>query len=280
VIVILVAALILFPHVVSAQTIPFDMAGVRPGRHRHIERRHGHRFVADETSRAGRRPSLDPARALIIHHSWRLSSRERRPPVHRGETGKRRGGWNAFFDDPTAHPEGTRHVHGTLTPRAARAATTGDRVELVFDGMRMGSFEAPSPTYVLSRSRLIQQEAVLTTNDPTSRILRRGLRHGGARRPHTRNNMRSQIAYYDTSGALKREAQASRPSASRSKSGTARWRRKRRAAASLCFPPRINTSFHATSRRTSPTSGIADGAGASASASGSSVTRTGSTTRG
>ena len=108
---------------------------------------------SDETSKAWRATfSLDPSRPLITSIAVGASpvvSDAR--PFYRGETGKRRGGWNAFFDDPTSHPEGTRHVQGTFTLRGAKARSLGERVELVFDGMRMGSFEGALVVHVLSR---------------------------------------------------------------------------------------------------------------------------------
>ena len=124
---------------------------------------------------------------------------------YRGETGKRRGGWNAFFDDPTAHPDGTKVVNGTFTLRAAKAHSIGDRVEVRFDGMRMGSFEGALAYTFYPGSRLIQQEAVLTTNDPdVAYYYDAGLDMASADRT-AGNNMKSEIAYYDTSGVLKRE---------------------------------------------------------------------------
>ena len=86
-------------------------------------------------------------------------------PFYQGETGKRRGGWYAFFDDPTTHPDGTRHVQGTLQLRGATARSVGERVEIVFDGLRMGSFDGGLAYTFYPGSRLIQQEAVLTTYD-------------------------------------------------------------------------------------------------------------------
>ena len=126
-------------------------------------------------------------------------------PVYQGETGKRRGGWNAFFDDPTAHPEGTRHVTGTFKLRGARAKSVGDRVELVFDGMRMGSFEGAIAYTFYPGSRLIQQEAVLTTNEPdVAYYYDAGLDMSAPAYRTAGNNMNSEAAYYDTNGALQR----------------------------------------------------------------------------
>ena len=132
-------------------------------------------------------------------------SSPRRAPFYRGETGKRRGGWNAFFDDPANHPEGTRHVQGTFTLRGAKARSIGDRVELVFDGMRMGGFEGALSYTFYPGSRLIQQEAVLTTNDPdVAYYYDAGLDMAAPADRTAGNNMRSEIAYYDTSGTLKK----------------------------------------------------------------------------
>ena len=129
-------------------------------------------------------------------------------PFYRGETGKRRGGWNAFFDDPANHPEGTRHVQGTFTLRGAKARSMGERVELVFDGMRMGSFEGAMSYTFYPGSRLIHQEAVLTTNDPdVAYYYDAGLDMAAPADRTAGNNMRSEIAYYDTSGTLKEGAQ-------------------------------------------------------------------------
>jgi len=209
VVVILLIALSVLPHVVSAQTIPLDTSGVHPGP---VTVTSSGSVVTvswpDEASRTWTATfSLDPARALItsITAGGAPVVSDARP-FYRGETGKRRGGWNAFFDDPTAHPEGTRHVHGTLTPRAARATSTGDRVELLFDGMRMGSFEGGVAYTFYPGSRLVHQEAVLTTNDPdVAYYYDAGLDMAASDDRTPGNNMRSQIAYYDTSGALKRE---------------------------------------------------------------------------
>ena len=86
-------------------------------------------------------------------------------PFYQGETGKRRGGWYAFFDDPTTHPDGTRHVQSTFSCAAPSARSVGERVEIVFDGLRMGSFDGGLAYTFYPGSRLIQQEAVLTTYD-------------------------------------------------------------------------------------------------------------------
>jgi len=122
----------------------------------------------DETGRVWRATfSLNPAEPLIasIGPDGEAVVRSARP-FYQGETGKRRGGWYAFFDDPTTHPDGTRHVQSTFRVRTATARSVGERVQIVFDGLRMGSFDGGLAYTFYPGSRLIQQEAVLTTYDP------------------------------------------------------------------------------------------------------------------
>jgi hypothetical protein len=162
----------------------------------------------DETSRIWRATfSLEPTRPLITSIASGASPvvSEARP-FYRGETGKRRGGWNVFFDDPTSHPDGTRHVTGVLALRGARARSVGDRVEVFFDGLRMGSFEGGIAYTFHPGSRLVHQEAVLTTNDPdVAYYYDAGLDMAAPADRTAGNNMKSEVVYYDTSGALKRE---------------------------------------------------------------------------
>lgn len=62
-------------------------------------------------------------------------------PYYRCTTGKRRGGWDAFFDFPPAAPDGTRQFLQEFHPTAVVAQTVGNRVEVSFDGMRLGIFK-------------------------------------------------------------------------------------------------------------------------------------------
>jgi hypothetical protein len=191
-----------------AQTVPFDTSGVRPGA---VTVASSTTEVSvtwlDEAKQTWRATfSLDPARPLItsIVSGPNVVISEGRP-FYRGETGKRRGGWNAFFDDPASHPEGTRHVQSTFALRAAKARTIGDRVELLFDGMQMGSFEGALAYTFFPGSRLIHQEAVLTTNDPdVAYYYDAGLDFAAAADRQPGNNMRTEVAYYDTTGTLRR----------------------------------------------------------------------------
>lgn len=56
-------------------------------------------------------------------------------------------------------------MQSTFTLRAATVRSVGERVEVLFDGLRMGSFDGGLAYTFYPGSRLVQQEAVLTTYD-------------------------------------------------------------------------------------------------------------------
>ncbi len=149
--------------------------------------------------------SLDPAQPLIT--SIAVDGKpviERGRPVYRCATGTRHGGWDAFFDHPPDHPEGTRRFEGVFNMRSAQARSIGDRVELTFDGLRMGLFEGAVRYTIFPGSRLIQQEAVVKTAEPDITyyydagltIAANAYQHGGWM-------MESEATYYDTDGQLR-----------------------------------------------------------------------------
>jgi hypothetical protein len=193
----------------APQTVPLDMTGVTQGPIK-VTATPNAVTVAwpDDTSRMWEATfSLDPSRPLITSISIGASPIviDARP-VYQGEMGKRRGGWNAFFDDPTTHPEGTKHVLGTFTLKTAKARSVADRVELEFGGMQMGSFEGALVYTFYPGSRLLKQEAVLTTNDPdVAYYYDAGLDMSAPSYRTAGNNMKSEVAYFDTTGTLKRE---------------------------------------------------------------------------
>jgi hypothetical protein len=191
-------------------SVPVDLSSVRPGPVT-VTRSENALTVAwpDEAGRAWRaRFSLDPAQPLVTtvgadHEPVIQNAR----PFYQGETGTRRGGWNAFFDDPTSHPDGTRHVQSTFRLRAATARSVGDRVQIVFDGFRMGSFEGSIAYTFYPGSRLIQQAAIATTYDAdVAYYYDAGLEMAGAADRQPGNNMRTDVAYYDTEGTLRHVA--------------------------------------------------------------------------
>jgi hypothetical protein len=204
---VLLGVLILIPRPAAAASVPLDLTRVRPGPVT-VTRTDDSVSVTwpDETGRPWRATfSLDPAQPLVTSIGAGTDAVIRGArPFYQGETGKRRGGWYAFFDDPTTHPEGTRHVQGTLQLRGASARSIGERVEIVFDGVRMGSFDGALSYTFYPGSRLIQQEAVLTTYEAdVAYYYDAGLDMAapGDRQPG--NNMRTEAAFYDTEGALR-----------------------------------------------------------------------------
>ncbi len=192
-----------------ATSVPLDTSSVRPGP---VKVEPAADSVAvlwpDESSRQWRAEfSLDPAKPLIISIAVQGNKIiERSQPLYWCETGKRRGGWDAFFDFPPSHPDGTRRFMGELRLRAARAKTIGDRVELFFDGFRMGSFTGGIAYIFYPGSRLIEQEAVVTTGDQdVAYYYDAGLRMTADADRRPGRNMASQIAYYDTSDRVQVE---------------------------------------------------------------------------
>src|SRR5438876_10949752 len=91
---------------------------------------------------------------------------ERARPFYQCTTGKRRGGWDAFFDFPPSHPDGTRTFQAEFNLKSARASTIGNRIEITFDGLHAGIFEGSVRYVFFPGSRLIEQVAVMATREP------------------------------------------------------------------------------------------------------------------
>jgi hypothetical protein len=149
--------------------------------------------------------SLDPRMPLvtaIARNGAAVITRAR--PFYQCTTGKRRGGWDQFFDLPPSHPAGTHSYTGAFVLKSARVATVGDRVDLTFDGLRMGIFEGSIHFRFFPGSRLVQQYALMTTNEPdTAYFYDAGfsMTVDADRRPG--GNMETHVSYYDTAGELR-----------------------------------------------------------------------------
>jgi hypothetical protein len=204
----LLAAFVLASQQAPGVSVPFDLTAVRAGPVTVV--RSGSAVTVswpDETKRIWRATfSLDPSQPLITSigsDGEPVVSGAR--PFYRGETGKRRGGWNAFFDDPTTHPDGTRHVQSTFALRGAVARSVGERVEILFDGLRMGTFDGGLAYTFFPGSRLVHQEAVMTTYEPdVAYYYDAGLDFAAPADRQPGNNMRTEVVHYDTEGALRR----------------------------------------------------------------------------
>jgi hypothetical protein len=201
---ILTSLLFVFPALVTAAPVPLDLSGVRPGPVT-VTREGDTALVRwqDGENRAWEAAfNLEPSRPLIA--AIRTGGKtviQNAVPIYNAQTGKRRGGFDEFFDFPPSHSDGTRSYQGRLEATAARAVTHGDRVEISFDGFQMGIFKGSIRYTFYPGSRLIQQAAVASTSEPdTAYFYDAGLRMAVPRDSRPGNNMESEITYYDTEG--------------------------------------------------------------------------------
>jgi hypothetical protein len=146
--------------------------------------------------------ALDPRKALIasigVNGKTVLTSGQ---PFYRAETGKRRGGWDAFFDFPPSAPEGTRSFLGEFHPKTVRATTIGERVEVAFDGMRLGIFQGEIRYIFYPGGRLIEQQAAMKTGEQdVAYFYDAGLRMSVAPDLTAGGTMNSEVSYFDTEG--------------------------------------------------------------------------------
>ena len=152
--------------------------------------------------------SLDPSKPLItsVGTGGKIVI-DRARPYYKVQTGKRRGGWDAFFDFPPSHPEGTRSFQAEFKMTSASARTEGDRVIVAFQGLRMGIFEGALEYVFYPGSKLIAQRAVATTNEPdVAYFFDAGIRMTADSDRRAGNNMESYVSYYDTEGKFQTAA--------------------------------------------------------------------------
>jgi hypothetical protein len=148
--------------------------------------------------------SLDSTKALITAIS--IDGRnivEQARPYYRCTTGKRSGGWDAFFDFPPANAAGTRQFMQNFHPSNVTAKTVGNRVEVTFDGMKLGIFSGSLRYTFYPGSALIQQAAIVSTSEPdTAYYYDAGLEMSAKEDVRPGLNMASKISYFDTAGKL------------------------------------------------------------------------------
>jgi hypothetical protein len=149
--------------------------------------------------------SLNPDSALITNISIDGSTViHKAHPYFQCSTGKRHGGWNAFFDFPPGNAEGTHLYSMEFKLTAAKARTVGDRVELTFDGLRMGIFSGSIRYVIFPGTRLIQQTAVVRTTEPdTAYIYDAGIDLTEGKGAEDIEAVPTQVSYYDTEGNLR-----------------------------------------------------------------------------
>jgi hypothetical protein len=148
--------------------------------------------------------SLDPAKPLIA--SIAVNGKtvvSRAQPVYRASTGKRRGGFDQFFDFPPSHPEGTRSFLGDFKLTAGHAKFEGDRLDISFDGLALGIFHGAIHYFVFAGSTLIQQRAIVSTDEPdTAFFYDAGIRMTVDEDRRSGGTMETNVNYYDTAGKL------------------------------------------------------------------------------
>ncbi len=126
-------------------------------------------------------------------------------PFYRVEVGTRRKGWNAFFDYPPEHPDGTQSYALAFTPTHMTIRTAGDRLEVAYDGLKLGVFEGELVYTIFPGGRLVQQTAVVSTERPdTAFYYDAGIDFSGEHAATAGRNMAAEFAWYDTAGKLVR----------------------------------------------------------------------------
>jgi len=197
--------MVILPSICWTATVPMDLTGVHAGP---ISAESANNSLTiswpDETLRIWQAVfSLDPERPLIT--SIGLQGKpilQSARPRYWCDTGVRRGGWDQFFDFPPSHPNGIRRFMGDFQLRYAQARTIGERVEVIFGRIRMGNFEGTVAYAFYPGSRLIRQEAIVSTHEPdVAYFYDAGIRindYGvGGKSP--------EITYYDTGGHMRTE---------------------------------------------------------------------------
>jgi hypothetical protein len=197
---------VLFCSVTLNAAVPVDVSGVRAGP---ISVTESPASLTVEWPGENNRSwsaefSRDPSQPLISAIS--VAGKpvvERARPWYHVQTGKRRGGFDEFFDFPPSHPDGTRTFEGKFELTGIHARTVGDRVEVTFDGLQLGIFHGSIRYEFFPGSRLIEQAAVVSTQEPdTAYIYSAGLRMSVDRDKRTGGNMETNVSYFDTAGAF------------------------------------------------------------------------------
>src|ERR1035437_9303837 len=196
--------LVLCALLASVQNMTLDTSGVRLGPVRAQSANGGLQVEwPDERGRTWTAQfTLDPRKPLIasiaVNGKAVLSGGQ---PFYRVETGKRRGGWDAFFDFPPSGPDGPRSFLGEFHPKNVRATTIGERLEVAFDGMRLGIFEGEIRYTLYPGSRLIEQQAAMkTAEQDVAYFYDAGLRMSAASDLTPGGTMDSEVSYFDTQG--------------------------------------------------------------------------------
>lgn len=197
--------LLISPALYGASPVPFEIHGSGTGAIT-VEKSSDSVMVhwKDNEARAwSARFSLDPAKPLIT--AIAIGGKtviDRAQPVYRASTGKRRGGFDQFFDFPPSHPEGTRSFLGEFQLSSAHAAFEADRLDIAFDGLKLGIFKGSIHYIFFPGSRLIQQRAIVSTDEPdTAYFYDAGIKMTVDEDRRAGGRMETRVSYFDTEGA-------------------------------------------------------------------------------
>jgi hypothetical protein len=91
---------------------------------------------------------------------------ENASPEYMCFAGKRRGGWDNFFDTPAIHRAEIRTFDSALKGSACHVTSDHQRVRVAIDGLQVGIFGGQLIFTFYPGSNLVQQEAVVSTQDP------------------------------------------------------------------------------------------------------------------
>jgi hypothetical protein len=166
----------------------------------------------DETSRMWTAEfSLDSTKPVITRIGLDATTIIRNAyPQYWANTGSRHGraGFDEFFDYPGNHLEGTRRFESAFHPVSAKARSVGNRVEVTFQGLKLGIFEGAIAYTFYPGSRLIYQEALVSTQEPnTAYLYDAGIRFAAPASGYRtgRREVISPVTYYDLEGKLHTE---------------------------------------------------------------------------
>ena len=233
-----VLAVFVFGAAGFAATVPFDSSAYTSGAVRLS-------YTVDEVAvmwpdESGKtwsaRFSLDPSKPLITGVSKGATTvLNQASPIYRAGTGRRRGGWDQFFDFPESAPEGTRRFQGEFKLTRGSATSDGNRLVLTFEGLRLGIFSGSIQYIFYPGGSLVQQRALVSTSKPdTAFYYEAGLRMDSPKDRRPGGNMDSAVSFYDTTGVIRTVA-SSGPRGSRRKCGTVQLQRHPPRARWRCF---------------------------------------------
>jgi hypothetical protein len=187
---ILVATLAVAPKITVAADVPVDLSGLKADceiKVKALTEPDGTRLAIQwpVTEHEGADLMLDarPGRPLIEHmrHFWAIDGAgaaqhllQEVDPAYFITVGTRvatvdrppgMSPFNEFFDAPAKRPHKT--YRSEIKPRAVRVTGQGCQVSVSVEGLSAGPFSGSLQIHIYSKSRLIQIEAVVSTNEPS-----------------------------------------------------------------------------------------------------------------